>query len=545
MAAIGVQNSVIAFDDPFHSDACGRFMRTGEGRLFPSQEPAPAAEHYVDFLRGTLEADFLVQHVVPADAEIERFIDAAEGYGMPYILGNEFGNINGPHTAGTNRYDIPPRLVERAARGKAFRGLLYDETEHLQMHPGQYTGGGRLHQWLNPTGRNFAEAEEAFVESVRGFKERIGCEVWGEHVFPSLLHLFARGGFGLAPKLLKEEFQSVQLAVAMGAAKQYRRNLCYCVDLWGMDVGPWFTRLWGFPAHSPREFESALYLAHYTAPHGFFVENGDALMRSEGGKLRLTEFGEIFTGCRQKIKSLGLPYSIGDLTCRIAVVSADDGCFAKSGAFDGAGGFGFRHLPLDARNTELIDVLYALSHGSVSRLSLNQHKSELSVFPAAAFERAPENLKRLPLLRGAETESLVHPIFYPMNSVLVFDDQARYEDIETAEAVIVCGSRLSGGGRAAVAEAGRRGARIFAARHLNVRAEGLTEITDFAADLPAALGPLLGDRREWVIGYGRYDLAITNPSGDGKTLSFAVRNAPPRKKACSAHSAAGECGVST
>lgn len=86
-----------------------------------------------------------------------------------------------------------------------------------------------------------------------------------------MYHACARGGMNPCPKILKDEFQSVQISTAIGAAKQYARKMGICVDLWGQDVGEWFTRVWGFPGHSPGEFKSALELSYLMGPDFIFT----------------------------------------------------------------------------------------------------------------------------------------------------------------------------------------------------------------------------------------------------------------------------------
>ena len=163
----GVQNSVVAWDDPWHLQSCKTMMRTGERRYFPSQDIAPSKSEFLRFVREELGADFIMQHVMPVDSEIETLIDDLAAAEIPFMLGNEFGNANRVRTPGTNRYDIPLRLVEKAQRTGWFMGLQYDETEHLQMNNLIYDpDAAGLYQWVNPQGKTLAEMEEGFVDSV-------------------------------------------------------------------------------------------------------------------------------------------------------------------------------------------------------------------------------------------------------------------------------------------------------------------------------------------------------------------------------------------
>lgn len=109
----GLQNSVMGWDDPWYPDASRTLMRTGEGQFFASQDPAPTKQAFIRLLQETFGVDFLMQHAMPQDERTEDFVRDMEKCGLQYMLGNEFGNINGPHCG-----DQPLR---RAAKTRAAR----------------------------------------------------------------------------------------------------------------------------------------------------------------------------------------------------------------------------------------------------------------------------------------------------------------------------------------------------------------------------------------------------------------------------------------
>ena len=76
-----------------------------------------------------------------------------------------------------------------------------------------------------------------------------------EQVWPDLFHIFARAGWTITPKLLKENLSSVVMAIALGAAIQYEAEgtaLWASPDLWNMGM---------YPGHSPEALRSALLMA--------------------------------------------------------------------------------------------------------------------------------------------------------------------------------------------------------------------------------------------------------------------------------------------
>lgn len=529
---IGVQNSVIGFNDPFHPESCDSYLRTGEQQFFSAQDPTPSVESYVKMLK-RLGVDFYMHHAIPCEEETEKMIDVLTEAQIPFILGNEFYSINRVYAPGTGRGELSAELVQKAQKSPYFKGLLYDETEHMQLHSSQYGKSG-CYQWADPHGKTADRVEQEIGDEIRSVSKRFhDAPMYSEHVFPVMFHTFSRAGIRPCPKLLKEEFQPLQLAVAMGAAKQYGRELGICIDLWGMDVGHWFMRLWGLPAHSPEEFKSGLRLAYYMSPSMMFVENMDALLRNTENGFVDTEFGEIFLEfIHDFVPKHPLDYSHLDVECDIAVIHADDACISKSGNFDGNGLFGSRDLLPDERVNSFIDVMYTLLHRTSSNRALTYHLSEFGGFACSKYERTEETLSQLPLLHGVpkEEETLLHPIFHPLNRTLVFDQYVKPQDIGDARLLIVCGSRLGPSTVKTVAQKVQEGAvAVIPAYFEKDFAEALGQsgsgkwvvVPDFTgSEFQAAVQPYLGNQEEWKIRFKGKDLTIKNPSGDGKTLTF-------------------------
>ena len=307
----GIQGSVMGWDDPWHYRLCKKYMRTGERQYFPSQDPRPSSKQFVDFIK-ELGVDFYVHQAMPQKDEITEFIKDIENLDMPFMLGNEYGSINMVNNVECNRYDTPVENVNEAVETGKFLGIIYDETEHLQLHPDIYADNpvlnpelkGKYYQWTPTEGKTAENIESELVKSVNNVKENYGdcVDLFSEQVFPVMYHLLARGGMNPCPKVMKEEFQSVQISTALGAAKQYKRKLGICVDLWGPDVGDWFTRILGFPGHSPEEFKSALEFSYLLGPDMLFVENADPLGHFDGKQFNKTEFATIY-GISLKIRS--------------------------------------------------------------------------------------------------------------------------------------------------------------------------------------------------------------------------------------------------
>ncbi len=536
----GLQGSVMGWNDPWLDPKDGAFRRTGEGMDFPSQDPTPSADRLVRLLERE-GADFFLYHPPPVDGAIGAFLDSMSRSDLAFLLGNEVGCIN-VHTApGTNRWDLPEPAVRAALKTCRCLGLVYDETEHLQLHPGQYAGRDDLFQWSDPNGLSLEDAEASIAAAVRRRIETLEgmgeIPAYGEHVFPVMTHVMARGGMNPCPKILKEAFTPITLAIAQGAARQYGKRLGICVDLWGFDTGPWFTRLWGFPAHSPAEFGSALACAWHQAPDLAFVENIDPLYRFDGQDFHPTEFAlewsRFVTGCRPD-----LPYHHRDASCRTAVIRSDDGVMSDRGTFRSRGPFGSDTLPVTPETCSFFQVMDHLAHGTGSPRSLTWFQSDRpSRWSAGQYPRTAETLARLPLPHGVEDRTpSEHPLFHPLDRVLVFDETVRSETLGHPDRIILCGSRASPALRALLEERRRRGTDVLMAGWLSdgqgtvrheedgMRTEGARIVVP-NFDCPEArsfLDGCLGDPGEWRCEFGAYDVVHTNPSGDGVRLDIRI-----------------------
>lgn len=535
---IGLQNSVMAFVDPLQTPELSyRIRRTGEGVDLPVQDGEPTRAQFFELLE-TFCVDFLLQHTMPYESEQLAFIDVMAGRDMKYLLGNEFGSINRIGQAGTNRGDFTAAVVDAAKKQPNFMGLLYDETEHIQLHPNIYKRDSEAPttwQWADPSGKTLDQIENAVSDAVAKQATEFGCKLFDENVFPVMYHAFARGGMNPVPKVLKEEYQSLQLASALGAAVQYGRMFGICVDLWGSDAGPWFTRMWGFPGHSPEEFKNALQVAWHFAPDFLFVENVDPLARySDHNGFALTEFGEIFREFIQDyVPNHPLPYRYSQAMADVALVRSDDALFDANGGFSGHRMYGSHELDIDSSITSIFRAWHLLSHGHIPASGpiwlLPDGKSPKGHFPVTA-----QSVSALPLEHGVNIDGWVngHDLFYPMNSVLVFDQHATSEQLAGARMIVAAGSRMTDSCAEAMLKCACRGTTLVSApwlmpsgyRKSRKIGNGHLIITECfnESDLLEQTAPLLGSPDVWRQRFGNYMLEIRNASGDGIHLDIHI-----------------------
>jgi hypothetical protein len=447
---LGLQGPVVSWQDPWAGDESDKVMRTGTGAVVPSQDDRPEPKAYVQMLK-EFGAQFYVHHAFPGrDAEPAMLADLGEA-GIDLVLGNEYGNINGPWVPGTNRYDVPDGAIRDALRSGRLIGLLYDEPEHLQINVSQYRKDGWHPHWAQTDGLTLAKAREAVLEAiarrvrhVETLAEDMGIDpgrlpLISEHVFPVSFHTCARAGMAVCPKVMKESFQPLQLATALGAAVQYRRDFWICADLWGPDTGPWFTRFHGFPGHSPEEFDSALKMAYHMAPSHLFTENIDCLLRHRGGTFEKTAFGEVWEAfVRGFVPEHPLAWSHSDAAPDILVIHSDDSNYGQNERL-----FGNRSLRGAEHSRSIFEIWHLLSRGAIPAHGSCMHIPGFD-FPRHVLRKA-KSIRDYPLESGFDFagNAPVHPLFCPMNNALVMDAFACDGEMGDPGLILVGGSSVS------------------------------------------------------------------------------------------------------
>lgn len=541
---LGIQGPVVAWQDPWAGEASDRIMRTGTGSLCPSQDPKPDPSDYMNMLT-EMNAEFYVHHEVPG-ADDSQLLDDMVKAGMDLVFGNEYGNINGPWTEGTNRYDLPDHKIIQAVQSGRCIGLLYDEPEHLQINAGQYRRDGWYPHWAPTDGHSLVQsrslveqAAAARVRQVDGLGSHSGMPpspkslpLISEQVFPVLFHTLARAGMDLCPKIMKESFQPLQLGTAIGAAKQYGRALWICADLWGPDVGSWFTRFPGFPGHSPEEFESALKLGYWMGPSHLFVENIDVLLRHSSAGFSKTEYGEIweeFTG--KFIAEHPLTWDHTEADPDIVIIHSDDSNYGQNARL-----FGNRNLNGGDYSQSVFHIWHLISRGTIPSHGSCMHIPGFD-FPRDELKRRLP-LERFPLEHGFQLNSAkpTHPLFYPVNNAVVYDDQVSGDQLGQPRLIMVGGSSLSLQTLSAVRNKAEEGATVIIGRWLvppespglwresGKAGAGRWVVTDHFLDEAAreAAEPFLGEESCWVQRFGKAEVRIYKRDNEGFVLDFDV-----------------------
>lgn|GEM_PF-519502 len=536
----GLQGPVVAWHDAWAGAMSDEIMRTGTGAVVPSQDPTPDPDSFVRLLK-ELGADYYVHHMFPGLAGHSAMIADMVKHGLDVCLGNEYGNINGPYVEGTNRYDVPDDTIVEAASSGRLMGLLYDEPEHLQINAGQYRKGTFLPHWGSTDGLSLAHARAKVTQAIADRAAHVAqllereklppkqAPLVSEHVFPVMFHTAAHGGMAVCPKVMKESFQSLQLSTALGAARQYERDLWICADLWGPDIGQWFIRTSGLPGHSPQEYASALRMAYYMSPSHLFTENIDALARFDGTGFRKTEFGEVWDRfIREFVPAHPLAWGHREANPDIAIIHSDDSNYGQNERL-----YGNRRPAGAEHSTSIFHVWHLLSHGTIPAHGSCMHIPGYAS-PRAILKREVQ-AGQYPLPDGWNPDRIdpIHPLFYPVNNAVVYDEFVTDRRLGNPQLILAAGSDISADTLVAIRSRAEQGATVIIGDWLAPDEWSQTARTgdgkwivtgsflDDARVMEHAL-PYLGSKDVWTQRFGNHEVRMTKADAGGFELDFEI-----------------------
>jgi len=440
--------------------------------------------------------------------------NSLRAHGLEYMFNVELSNFVSllevtpgvnefDHPDGTHRWDLRmewlrPLLPPAKPGPPALIAVTYDEIEHMILSNNKFasrTADYDKPYWVNTHGMPLTEAYERLVEcALRTRVDHYQGQVLPqtEQVWPDLFHIFARAGWIIGPKLLKEHLSSVVMSIALGAALQYEQD---CGGFW---CSPDLWNYGKYPGHSPEALRSALLTAYWLGAETIYVENVDydgpferhPLADPEGSLLAwkepqeyvLTNYGRIFRDFA-KVYVPANPRAIRwqDYDPRVAIIRLPDGGWGQYSAGPGHAEsearnrlLGNREMPLDEPASEWLYVWPILTHGAARPGAITSGNP--FIYP-----------------------NQIEDFFVPIDSVAVFDHRVGPETLRNIECMIVCGHALSPGAFAAVASRTAEGATCIIARRLYEAHSSQTLpgswhiVDDFRApEVKAALQPFLG-----------------------------------------------------
>lgn len=425
---------------------------------------------------------------------------------------------------GRQFWRFPPDVLEDMANLSRLKGVMFDEPEHMQnvTDPERaerhgIAGLGRPFMYAPEPGHTLEEAADRFTAATREERRAYddhGLALFSEHIFPVMVHPFARAGYTPAPKLLKEGWTPLHIAMALGSALQYGHDLWLTPDLHGVD---------DYPSHSPEAYRSALVMGYHMGAVGLYTENIGHDFQDRGvGSLayfteddyRITDHGEVTRAfIHEHVPAHPRPYSFQDVQPRVAIVRQDDGCWGQATSWLPDMLYGNPEWRSTVDTEAWFRVWHLLSRGVIPADGLSWHS-------ASSYVNRPQQ------------------VFAPLDGVVVFDHHVEREHLEGVQAIFLTGIGISESGLEAIEAAVEDGAICFAQYHLapeRVRGEtgkkGTLEdgagewivTTDFLAPhVRRAVRPFQPERDSMRYRFGETTVTFHPRDGDPNDVTVSV-----------------------
>ncbi len=377
---------------------------------------------------------------------------------------DEFARPGGAHRWDL-RMDWLSSVLPPAQPGPpALLAVTYDECEHMVLSNNKFVNSPKntfdQPYLVNTHGLPLTVAHDRLVaEATRLRQEHYAGRVTlqTEQVWPDLFHIFARAGWTVTPKLLKESISSVVMSIAMGSAIQYRdvgARLWVSPDLWNRGA---------YPGHSPEAMRSALMFGYWLGAENLYVENLDFHQWSprhpqaspEGSLIRwssaetceFTAHGKVYRAfAKEYLPAHPRAIDWRDYDPRVAIIRLPDGGWGQftppQGEVESRNRLlGNRDMPLDEPASEWLYVWPILTHGAARPGAICSNNP--MIYPKA-----------------------IESFFAPIDSVAVFDHHVQAPLLQNIDCMIVCGHALSPETFAAVRERVARGAVCIIASRL-------------------------------------------------------------------------------
>ena len=409
-----------------------------------------------------LGVEFIMYHYVPRGTVSEQvaFIRGlsklCESNNIQFVLNTErinwlenFVDDDGwdwcHGTDGLHYMNFKPEIMQALSESTAFAGLVLDEADHMQLHRSwvwQGTVSADTNIANQETKKNMVflgdtnslslpEAEQLVLANgkrlVEEWKASGTHRIITEHVFPVLFHSFAEAGMTPACKQMKESWSNVWMACAMGAARQYERELWTCLDLWLSDR---------YPGHSPEELRNNLLFGYWAGVDRMYVENLNyegslvEIVQDDGVPVnRLTKWGEQLQWfARQYLPANPRAYTFRDMKPEIAIIRFDDTDYGQAGEpFWPEWLYGSETLTCTPATSHWLKIWNVISHGVIPDNSLSWNTAKYSEIP--------------------------HRSFAPMNGVIVYDHKAGNRQLAGLKLAFLSGIMISDGTMEAIAKA--------------------------------------------------------------------------------------------
>lgn len=342
----------------------------------------------------------------------------------------------------------PDSVRAAAGLGGAFEGVLVDELTHIRLLYPEFRPPDGDAMLADPAGFRglldaYGQTEAGLARLNQHFTDLGAPRVVATEVWPSLLHADARAGMTPCPKICKEFYSPVSLAVGLGAALEYGRDLWVDVDMW------YFTAV---PGHPAEEVRANLELAYWLGADVVYLE-GSGYNLFPGGKqgfpfslmaqidserYQLTPHGEMLKEfCTRYLPAHPRSWTFRDLQPSMAIVRFDDTDVGqKTWGADRL--YGTPNLKPDRDTSAWLGLWNVLTWGKTGSDGLAWFKP--SVPHPAENPRYHTQVTPSYLTDPACSE---HRFFVPLNGAVVFDHLVSYDRLKGIPLLFLTGKHVS------------------------------------------------------------------------------------------------------
>jgi hypothetical protein len=327
--------------------------------------------------------DYLSHHVNgdPPVEEVKLLDRWAQERNCGYLL-NQEGAIRSPgdpavYTRPGTFFQPSEEYVKTCVSSPRFMGFTYDEVEHWINDGGWPTIEQRIYapHFFDAKGETLEHAYTGNVFNLLTLMKRVypgfaenaqfgktGPVVNGEFVFPVLHHLVARAGFVPTPKYLMDGITPVNVAVGMGASKEYGLRYWAHVDLWGQGK---------YPGHTPEELRSALLYTYWTGAEHTTIENlayNGSLYSETSTGIELSPLGRAARDFRREyLPAHPRTIHFEDFSPEIIIVRFPDSDWGQTPTGTWVTGYlyGAPNLLPDEETRYWIKIWHVISHGTM------------------------------------------------------------------------------------------------------------------------------------------------------------------------------------
>ncbi|MHB1463056.1 MAG: hypothetical protein ACYC1M_17330 [Armatimonadota bacterium] len=411
------------------------------GIELPTNLPVDSA---VEFMLKDVGVNYLNFYVYNDLAPVEQ--DPVAVYDAQAALAKRLG---AEYQLACHHRDIPEAVVRKAAQDPLCTGVLLDEPEHIRLlWRGNSTKAPKLAE--TDDAKDLFEAHDRVVAGWKALGDKYRS--WGiknltsTHVWPVLLSVAAEGGWNPAPKICKEFYSPVSLAIGMGAALQYDKPLMVDCDLWFWDL---------LPGHTPEEYRSNLLLAYWSGADGVYTEGAGHNFQPAGrqglphslmakisdAEYALSPHGEILKWfIKEYIPTHPRVWSFRDIKPDIAIIRFDDSCYGQrhNGIWMPDALYGSVKLHSDADTEAIFQVWNVLTGGETGIDGISKYRATSSMSSSwATFYHQRDSYLTRPMMANS------HNFFVPLNNVVVFDDNVSAERLSEIPCLVLTGKRIS------------------------------------------------------------------------------------------------------